>query len=121
MEKFSFDLPDLGLLTKLRIGHDNKGSNAAWLFAKAVVTKRDSGDETVFVGNKWISSKHNLVEEFPAERSGDELNNTIRLSKATYRVYVHTGEVSGAGSDANVFVKLFGAHGDSVGTECFYA
>ena len=30
-----------------------------------------------------------------------------------YRVHVITGDVKGAGTDANVFITLFGAYGDS--------
>ncbi len=36
-----------------------------------------------------------------------------RSFKSSYRVSVFTGEVSGAGTDANVFVNIFGEEGET--------
>ena len=35
------------------------------------------------------------------------------LKPVQYEVKVYTGDVSGAGTDANVFINLFGEHGDT--------
>lgn len=35
------------------------------------------------------------------------------LAAIKYEVIVYTGDVSGAGTNANVFITLFGEHGDS--------
>ena len=37
----------------------------------------------------------------------------LYFSATTYKVHVKTSDVRGAGTDANVFVMLFGANGDS--------
>ena len=40
-----------------------------------------------------------------------EYNLSIAVHK--YRVHVITGDVKGAGTDANVFITIFGEYGDS--------
>lgn len=35
------------------------------------------------------------------------------FSATTYHVHVKTGDVRGAGTDANVFIKMFGTKGDT--------
>ena len=35
------------------------------------------------------------------------------ISAHKYRVHVITGDVKGAGTDANVFITIFGQYGDS--------
>ena len=37
----------------------------------------------------------------------------LPASVTTYEVHVTTGDIRGAGTDANVFVTLFGENGDS--------
>lgn len=39
--------------------------------------------------------------------------SVISLVENTYRVHVHTGDVSNAGTNSNVFICLYGEFGDS--------
>ena len=41
------------------------------------------------------------------------LTNTFPVAAKTYSVSVYTGDVSGAGTDANVFLTIFGDKGDT--------
>ena len=41
------------------------------------------------------------------------LTNTFLIAAKTYSVSVFTGDVSGAGTDANVFLTIFGDKGDT--------
>jgi len=42
-----------------------------------------------------------------------KLQNVIRVSEIEYKVRVFTGDISGAGTDSNVFCCLYGDKGDS--------
>lgn len=59
---------DLGKLTKIRIGHDNKGLGAGWFLDKVVV---HAGDGTVhyFHCGRWLADDEDdqqIVRELPA-------------------------------------------------------
>ena len=38
---------------------------------------------------------------------------TVAAASQTYHVFVHTGDKRGAGTDANVFITMFGQHDDT--------
>ena len=40
-------------------------------------------------------------------------NATVAAASQTYHVFVHTGDKRGAGTDANVFITMFGQHDDT--------
>ena len=43
----------------------------------------------------------------------ENIKLNLVVSEKEYEIFVHTGNVSGAGTDANVFCTLFGENGDS--------
>ena len=62
--------------------------------------------------NRWLSKDeedHEIVREMPAE--GTSIKNVLPL--VNYTVEVTTGKKMGAGTDANVFLNIFGDYGDT--------
>ncbi|CAH1772616.1 unnamed protein product, partial [Owenia fusiformis] len=53
---------DYGVITKIRIGHDNAGARAGWKFEMAQVTDRQSGTVTTFTCDCWVDSSPYYVE-----------------------------------------------------------
>jgi hypothetical protein len=53
-EVMPIEAMDLGDLTKIRIGHDNKGLGAGWFLDKVVVKNLRTDDEFVFPCNNWL-------------------------------------------------------------------
>ena len=63
---------------------------------------------------KWLSKTNNdkqTIREIPAEGPG--ISRPLPLIK--YIVEVYTGNVNRAGTDANVFINIFGEYGDTGG------
>ena len=52
------DLPFVGKLRALTVGHNNKGEGPDWHLTMVDVVEGDSGRRTVFVCNKWIGLGH---------------------------------------------------------------
>lgn len=105
------DQDDVGKLLKVRIAVDGKGTRPDWFLEKMIVRNMDTHSASVFKCNQWFSKTEGdgkLVKEIPAETDGEEM-----LTKTTYKVNVKTGDVMGAGTDANVFMVMFGENGDS--------
>ena len=67
-----------------------------------------------FVCGRWLSKKDDdkqIIRELPAEGPG--IKKPLPVVK--YFVDVLTGDKSGAGTDANVFLNIFGELGDTGG------
>ncbi|XP_012940880.1 lipoxygenase homology domain-containing protein 1 [Aplysia californica] len=112
MDEFEVEAVTLHKLKKIRIGHDGKGPGAGWFLDKVVVFPKDRSDSTkevTFNCNRWLAEDEDdgLIER-EITASGAQM-----LSTTTYMVSVKTGDVRGAGTDANVFLKIFGTKEDT--------
>ncbi|CAL1540467.1 unnamed protein product [Lymnaea stagnalis] len=112
VDEFEIEAVTLLKLKKIRIGHDGTGAGSGWYLDKVVVIPREDKDkygEVTFNCNRWLDTKEDdgLIER-EITASGSQMLNTT-----TYHVSVKTGEVSGAGTDANVSLKIFGTLGDT--------
>jgi hypothetical protein len=68
----------------------------------------------IFRCGRWLSKKDDdkqVVRELPAEGPG--IKKPLPVLK--YAVDVHTGNKASAGTDANVFINIFGEIGDTGG------
>jgi hypothetical protein len=54
--QFGVECVDLGLINKLRIGHDNSGLGSAWFLDKVKLRNERSGQEWIFLSGQWYSS-----------------------------------------------------------------
>ncbi|XP_064633987.1 lipoxygenase homology domain-containing protein 1-like isoform X3 [Lineus longissimus] len=105
------EIDDIAPLKKIRIGHNGKGSRVDWYLEKATLRNMNTGDLTVFNCNKWFSKTKEdnlMVRDIPATIRGVE-----QVKRTDYKINVKTSDVRGAGTDANVFVVIFGENGDS--------
>uniref|UniRef100_A0A3Q3AH36 Lipoxygenase homology PLAT domains 1a n=1 Tax=Kryptolebias marmoratus TaxID=37003 RepID=A0A3Q3AH36_KRYMA len=103
LDKFIIELPDIGRLLKLRIWHEKRNPFAGWHLAKLQVTmlKTLTMDKYSFECGRWLDineDDNEIVRELPA---------------TGYRVTICTGDVSGSGTDATVFLSIFGDLGDT--------
>eukprot|EP00736_Rhodelphis_marinus_P000918 Rmarinus@m.27357 len=111
-DEFRLECDALGAIQKIRIWHDNSGLfGSAWYLDRVTVKNESSGEEWVFTCRKWFDKKSGdkqIVRELvPDGTEGAE------TAESEYQVHVITGDVSGAGTDANVFLIIFGENGDS--------
>ncbi|CAL8070988.1 unnamed protein product [Calicophoron daubneyi] len=111
-ERFRMDLKDVGIPYKLRIGHDNSGSNPGWHLEKVILINLNTDQEYLFPCNRWLSTKEEdyaTVREIPAQGPG-----IIRpLPICLYNVKIFTGNMKNAKTDSNVFINIFGEQGDT--------
>ncbi|XP_072045883.1 lipoxygenase homology domain-containing protein 1-like [Amphiura filiformis] len=107
-DEFEVKIPKVGAIQKIKIGHDNKGGFAGWMLDRVEIEAPSLGLGTrlLFPCGRWLDKKEDdgLIERelTPVERQME-----------TYKVFVTTSDVKGAGTDANVYVII---HGDEVDT-----
>ncbi|XP_059150632.1 lipoxygenase homology domain-containing protein 1-like isoform X2 [Physella acuta] len=112
MDEFEIEAVTLHKLKKIRIGHDGKGPGAGWFLDKVVIfckEEKDKFGEVTFNCNRWLAEDKDdgLIEREIT------VGGTQMLSTTSYHVSVRTGDKKGAGTDANVFLKIFGTRGDT--------
>ncbi|XP_030851144.1 lipoxygenase homology domain-containing protein 1 isoform X2 [Strongylocentrotus purpuratus] len=132
-DKFVVELEDVGdTIEKIRIGHDNAGFGAAWHLNKVEIRKlldgKKQGSRTyVFPCNRWFSRKEDdgeiirelvpdQVTEEKTKKDGTTKTKEIKqntLTKRQYKLLVYTGDTFRAGTDANVYLTVYGENGDS--------
>ncbi|XP_030849367.1 lipoxygenase homology domain-containing protein 1 [Strongylocentrotus purpuratus] len=132
-DKFVVELEDVGdTIEKIRIGHDNAGFGAAWHLNKVEIRKlldgKRQGSRTyVFPCNRWFSRKEDdgeiirelvpdQVTEEKTKKDGTTKTKEIKqntLTKRQYKLLVYTGDTFRAGTDANVYLTVYGENGDS--------
>lgn len=67
-----------------------------------------------FECNQWFGKKSEdkkYWRDIPATKKGKEVISS--LASVKYQIVVYTGDVLGAGTDANVHITIYGANGDS--------
>eukprot|EP00854_Cymbomonas_tetramitiformis_P004275 gene4275-5262_t len=100
---------DVGDLQKLWIGHDNTGDGPGWHLAEVRVTVEGSAKETLFPCQRWLD-----VGEEDRKTSVELLavhSRSLPTPLIDFKVSVHTSDLRGAGTDANVSVTLMGEKG----------
>jgi hypothetical protein len=102
---------DLGELKKIKIEHDGSGIGAGWHLEKIIVEAALLGKRWVFPCNEWLDKGKGdgTLERvlFPAEE-----DTVTFAAKVPYEVVFKTSDLKGAGTDANVFIDLYGTTAD---------
>ncbi|KAM7392648.1 hypothetical protein PAMA_007662 [Pampus argenteus] len=112
LDKFVIELPDIGRLLKLRIWHEKRHPFAGWHLARVTLLKTLTVEKYSFECGRWLDineDDNEITRELPA--IGALIDEPLLLIK--YRVTICTGNVSGSGTDASVFLNIIGDLGDT--------
>ncbi|XP_047448234.1 lipoxygenase homology domain-containing protein 1 [Mugil cephalus] len=132
-DMFIVELEDVGdVIEKIRIGHDNRGTNPGWHLDRVEIRRqlrKGKGSETtIFPCERWLAKSEDdgetVRELVPSDiitekllRDGTLKTTEVEVEDAlethTYNVSVRTGDMYGAGTDANVFLTIYGDLGDT--------
>ncbi|XP_056433977.1 lipoxygenase homology domain-containing protein 1 [Gadus chalcogrammus] len=111
-DTFNLEIDDIAPLKKMRVRIDGMGSRPDWFLDKVTLRNLTTEEECLFTYEDWLSRtlgpKHTLVSEMAAVVDGEEM---VELTE--YIINVKTSDVSAAGTDANVWLIIFGENGDT--------
>ncbi|VDP80691.1 unnamed protein product, partial [Schistosoma mattheei] len=71
--KFRIYIKDIGIPCKLRVAHDNKGSNPNWHLQEILLTNLRTHEQYEFYCNRWLSTREDdgsILREIPAKGPG---------------------------------------------------
>ena len=110
IDDFRFEALCLGKLYSIQVGHDGKGLGADWYLEQVAIADESHDELFIFPCKRWLGGKMgggDETAEVLLTCVGQAGNNTA------YEVYVTTGDKLGAGTDANVKLRLYGTERDS--------
>ncbi|XP_061658036.1 lipoxygenase homology domain-containing protein 1-like [Syngnathoides biaculeatus] len=115
LDKFMIEMPDIGRLLKLRIWHEKRHPFAGWHLGRISLLKTLTMEKYAFECGRWLDvneDDNEIVRELPA--TGDLCSRFLFSGLARkYRITICTGNVSGGGTDASVFLNVIGDLGDT--------
>ncbi|XP_062333408.1 lipoxygenase homology domain-containing protein 1-like [Osmerus eperlanus] len=112
LDRFMVEMPDIGRLRKLRVWHEKRHPFAGWHLARATLMKTLTREKYSFSCGRWLDineDDNEIIREMPAV--GANIPEPLPLIK--YRITICTGNVSGSGTDASVFLNVIGDLGDT--------
>ncbi|RMC16365.1 hypothetical protein DUI87_06692 [Hirundo rustica rustica] len=108
VDEFTLDMMDIGKINRILIGHDNVGLRSGWFLASVQITVPVQGRQYMFPCNRWLD-KDEADGRVEVEVYPSEILPTEKL--INYEVSVVTGDVRAAGTNAKVFMQIYGEAG----------
>jgi hypothetical protein len=119
---FTFESRPLGELRRIILGHEERrdyplqryeGREGQWHVAHVMITDPSTGTKYDFPIGQWIDINNDGDEFVCGDRIEDSVAQQRHRHLINYKIIVHTGNESGAGTDANVSIILYGTLGDT--------
>ncbi|KAK2527785.1 hypothetical protein Q9966_010084 [Columba livia] len=108
---FTVNTGNIGHLYKIRIEHSNTGSSPAWCCEEVQLLNLFSEEQFSFPAHRWLARDQadgEISVELPVLRQGQPI-----LPVTLYEVHVTTGELWNAGTEADVYISVYGERGDT--------
>eukprot|EP01051_Picozoa_sp_SAG22_P003134 SAG22_NODE_149_length_17456_cov_5.058363_9_plen_444_part_00 len=110
LDRFVITCPDLGdEIETLRLWHDNTGLGPGWYVEEVKLVNKNSLKCWTLPVYQWFDAGEGdmLIDRM---FEVDEPDDMVLIP---YEIDVYTGDLAGAGTDANVFIQIFSEMGDT--------
>jgi ferredoxin-fold anticodon binding domain-containing protein len=104
-DTFRITCVDIGIISRIRLGHDGKGIGSGW-FCQSVKIECPNGTYDIPC-SRWFD----IDEDDHAIDRELYVNGSPGRPLTSYRIVIVTGVERGSGTDANVFISLIGTEG----------
>ncbi|XP_025021880.1 lipoxygenase homology domain-containing protein 1 [Python bivittatus] len=111
-DTFIMEIPDIAPLKKMRIRTDGTGCRPDWFLEQVIMKNLTTQEVTTFTYSDWLSKQwgDNLTLECEIAAM---IDNELMMEYTTYIIQVKTSDIGGAGTDADVFMIIWGENGDT--------
>jgi hypothetical protein len=109
-DNFGFECVELGNISRVIIGHDGSGVGSGWFLDKVIVKSVSLKKEWYFLCGKWLD-KGEDDGKIERELVASEQDGVASKPLTRYSVSVTTGDRRGAGTDASVYIQVYGKSG----------
>ncbi|XP_074616097.1 uncharacterized protein LOC141875648 isoform X1 [Acropora palmata] len=101
--KFTVETVDIGKIEKVSVGHDSRQSTSGWYLEEVTVDVPSLAEHIVFPSHCWLASSKGdgkIVRDFISR-------------PCFYHLAIKTGDEKNSGTDASVWVQVYGDKGDT--------
>ena len=110
---FGITCIDVGTPTKIRVRHDNSGFGPSWFLDKVIIHSEKDFKDYFFLCGKWLSTEREMMAKSKEKWQQATKTGVCTVPLVNYKVIVKTGDRWGAGTDANVYISIYGTKGDT--------
>ena len=108
-DEFTIECPNVGILNKILIQHNNEGVGPGWFLDRILIEDINAHHIYEFPCNKWLAKDEDdkqIARVLFPKTSTDQGKQVVKKTK--YKITVYTGNKPAAGTDADVFITLYG-------------
>uniref|UniRef100_A0A8C1WTB9 Lipoxygenase homology domains 1b n=1 Tax=Cyprinus carpio TaxID=7962 RepID=A0A8C1WTB9_CYPCA len=110
VDVFTVETADIGQINRLLIGHTNEGMRAGWFLDSVQIMVPNHGKHYMFPSHRWLcrdeADGKTEVEIYPSE-----ILDVEQCKLINYEITVVTGDIFAGGTNANVFIQIYGDQG----------
>ncbi|XP_070556277.1 uncharacterized protein [Ptychodera flava] len=107
-DELDVNLGKIGLIYKIRVELDDTEEDASWFLEKIKLKDVNTKEEFSYKPNCWLNKDEGVIKEIPAIWPEKKILRSI-----PYSVEVYTADKDNAGTDANVYITVYGEYGDT--------
>merc|ERR1712110_777937 len=107
-DEFVIECPKMGRLERVRIGHDNSGFGAGWFLDQVLVDDLEMSAVYEFPCGRWLAQDEDDGQVWRELILNVGPRDMAREEGFPFIITVKTADKSSAGTDARVFVVLYG-------------
>uniref|UniRef100_A0A671XMC4 Lipoxygenase homology PLAT domains 1 n=1 Tax=Sparus aurata TaxID=8175 RepID=A0A671XMC4_SPAAU len=111
-DTFNMEIDDIAPLRKMRLRIDGSGSRPDWFLDQVIMRNLTTEEVSVFTYEDWLSRLHGPKRTMICEMAA-VVDEEMMVELTTYTIQVKTSDCAGAGTDANVWIIIFGENGDT--------
>ncbi|GFH12272.1 uncharacterized protein HaLaN_07922, partial [Haematococcus lacustris] len=117
VDVFEITGSDIGAVQEARVRLAEKGVGAAWHFKEVEVVNKKTGAKSRFVYNQWLERSPTNPEATVTLAEASSAQALAQAPDKAWKVVTQTGSMFGAGTDAPVFIQVWGPQGLLGGSE----
>ncbi|XP_056288043.1 lipoxygenase homology domain-containing protein 1-like isoform X2 [Pseudoliparis swirei] len=111
-DTFNMEIDDIAPLRKMRLRIDGSGSRPDWFLDQVIMRNLTTEEVSSFTYEEWLSRTRGPKRTMLCEMAA-VVDEELMVELTTYTVQVKTSDSAGAGTDANVWIIVFGENGDT--------
>lgn len=111
-DKFQMEFHSVGKIEKIRLRYDAEGDRRQWKLDSLIISGPENNCECEMSASGWQLMRNDGIKCNWCDLIVS-VNGVEQIRLVDLKIRVKTSNISGSATDSNVYLKLFGQHGDS--------
>ncbi len=107
-DEFTIETPSIGVLQRVRVGHDDSGLAPGWFLERLTVEEVETGLKHEFKVGRWFAKDEDDRKVVRDLYCDEKYAEDTAGGGTPFEIAVHTGDVVNAGTNAKVYIIMHG-------------